>query len=172
MPLQTLGGFCCPRLSFFLLGSFLRKRRRGVFGETVHDHLQALAASGGNLVQFAYRSLLPWVFGEVVEGTSVIHDMIPVADHPETSDLRIYPAALFVRIFAPAQAGAKDLPSSVRLSGGAIPAKSRKVGYKSVKSIRSRDTTSPLLRKGARTMKGTWAPSPLPLLCPSDKLRH
>ena len=104
------------RPSFSYLDSFAPGCTGGA-GETVHDHLQALAASVGNLVQFAYR---PSCLGlwRGCERNPVIHDMIPVADHPETSDLRIYPAALLHGSSLPSKAswGAKDLPSSVRLS--------------------------------------------------------
>ena len=88
-------------------GSKFRKGRFGVLRETIEDHLQALSAAGRDLVQRADFVFLPRVFAEIVESPVTVEYVLPVADHPEITKLRVNPTPFFKRILAATQAGGK-----------------------------------------------------------------
>ena len=90
----------------------------GVGGEAFEDHLEALAAAGGDFVQGTDFVLLQGILVQVVECAFVVHQMVPVADHAEVADLGIDPAALVEGVFAAAQAGDEGSAVQFQLLGG------------------------------------------------------
>ena len=78
---------------------------RGIGRESFENHLEPVAAAWSNFIQGVDFMLLQRVLVHVVEGVSVIQEMVPVSDHSEVADLRINPAAFLKGINTAAEAG-------------------------------------------------------------------
>ena len=82
-----------------------REWGRGIGREPFENHLEPVAAAWSDFIQRVDFMLLQGVLVHVVEGVSVIQEMVPVSDHSEVADLRINPTALLKGIDTTAEAG-------------------------------------------------------------------
>ena len=64
-----------------------RKRGGGILGESIKNHLQALASARSNLVQGAYFLFLAWILEQIMKRALAVEQMGPIPNHPEVSDL-------------------------------------------------------------------------------------
>ena len=82
-----------------------REWGRGIGREPFENHLEPVAAAWSDFIQRVDFMLLQGVLVHVVEGVSVIQEMVPVSDHSEVADLRINPTTLLKGIDTAAEAG-------------------------------------------------------------------
>ena len=103
-----------------------RKWGRGIPGESIKDHLQALASARSDLVQGAHFLFLAWILEQIMKGALAVEEVGPIPDHPEVSDLGIDPAALLEGVLIATQPGDKGFSIQLDRSRGIYPGELKK----------------------------------------------